>query len=151
LKEPAVADSACLIVLDQIGQTGLLFDLFSPVIIPPAVSGEIPRVFEGLHVQRPRNPTASEAFRTHIGAGEAEAIALALEMEDPWVLLDDRRARRVARQFNLRVMGTVGLLLRAKEYGHIPEVKPLLDAALESEFYISLELYHRALNLAEET
>ena len=91
-------DSACLILLDQVGQVSLIGELFSPVLIPPAVESEIPHPFQGIQVHPLRDPTVSAVLRTQIDAGEAEVIGLALEMDNPWVLLDDKKARRVARQ-----------------------------------------------------
>ena len=54
---------------------------------------------------------------THLGDGEKEVLALGLETQDPLLLLDDRDARRYARTLGLKISGTLGLLLRAKERG----------------------------------
>jgi len=65
-----------------------------------------------------------------LGKGESEAIVLAKELKANFVLLDDRAARRIARQENLPIIGRVGILLLAKENKLIPAVKPSLDALL---------------------
>lgn len=53
-----------------------------------------------------------------LDAGEASVIQLAQEHEMPLVLIDERKGRKVARAiYNLRVIGTVGILLKAKEQG----------------------------------
>jgi predicted nucleic acid-binding protein len=48
------------------------------------------------------------------------------------------------------VIGTVGLLLRAKRRGHVQAVKPLLDRLQGSGFWMSEALCNRALDLADE-
>ena len=52
------------------------------------------------------------SLRSQVGWGESEAIALALELEDVTILLDDKKARRLAEQFGLPITGTVGMLLK---------------------------------------
>ena len=145
-----MADSAGLIVLDQIGYFHLIGELFSPVMIPPSVATELPYVLVGIQVRAVQDSAVPTVLKMQVDEGEAEVMALALEMDDPWVLLDDKKARRVAQQLNLRVIGTVGLFLRAKVNRLVPEVKPLLDAALQADFRISTALYRETLKLSGE-
>jgi predicted nucleic acid-binding protein len=62
-----------------------------------------------------------------LGQGEREVLALALERPDARVLLDDRLARRVAEGLNIPLTGTLGVLLLAKNAGHLPAVGPIVD------------------------
>ncbi|MEK6322881.1 MAG: DUF3368 domain-containing protein [Acidobacteriota bacterium] len=81
--------------------------------------------------------------------GEAEAIALASERG--WrVVLDDRQARVIARSLGIQMIGTVGILLRAKQSGVIPLVRPIIDALEASGFWVSGALQEEALRLAGE-
>ena len=81
--------------------------------------------------------------------GEAEAIALASERQ--WrVILDDLRARAVAERMHLRIIGTVGILVRAKRAGLLPEVAPVLQSLSASGFYLSEPLKMEVLRLAGE-
>jgi len=66
------------------------------------------------------------------------------------VLLDDSRARRVATRLNIKQIGTVGLLLRAKRMGLIEKIKPHLDSLIETGIYIRQELIDAVLNDAGE-
>jgi len=77
--------------------------------------------------------------------GESEAIALALEITPEYVLLDDLAARRLAQSYNLNVLGTVGVLLLARQRHLLPTLRPALDALLAADFRISETLYHFAL------
>lgn len=82
--------------------------------------------------------------------GESEAIVLAQELNADFILLDDRAARGEAQSLNLNVLGTVGVLVRAKDKSLIQEVKPLLDALLKAGIYFDNTLYQLALKLAGE-
>lgn len=48
-----------------------------------------------------------------IGLAEAEAMALALQEKIKLFLTDDLEARTVAKEFNLKPVGSIGILLRA--------------------------------------
>lgn len=82
--------------------------------------------------------------------GESEAMVLTQELNADFVLLDDRNARREAQRLGLNVIGTVGVLLRAKDKSLIQEVKPLLDALLNAGIYLDNTLYQSALKIADE-
>ncbi len=85
-----------------------------------------------------------------VDAGEAEAIALAQGVPGCIILLDDSRARKIAERLNIKQIGTVGLLLRAKRIGLIKTIKPHLDLLLENGIYIRQELIDAVLNDAGE-
>lgn len=63
-----------------------------------------------------------EIIKQSMDAGEAEVIALALELGIDDVVLDDLDARRFARRSGLRPIGTLGLLLAGKENGVIESI-----------------------------
>jgi len=66
------------------------------------------------------------------------------------LILDDKKARRVAQQIDLKVIGTVGMLLRGKGQGVISEIKPLISALLQADFRISEGIVPEALGLSGE-
>ena len=68
----------------------------------------------------------------------------------PLVLLDDRLARAVARMRNIRMTGTAGVLLKAKQEGHITAVAPLLERLLQLDFRLSNAVKASILKLARE-
>jgi hypothetical protein len=80
-----------------------------------------------------------------IDPGEREVIALALELDGEWVILDDLAARKLASDRGLLVVGTVGVLIRAKQRGLLPAIRPSLDALVDVGFFIGSRLYHRVL------
>lgn len=150
MSDPAVTNSTCLIGLERIQRLDILPQVFSPIVIPPAVQAKVGITETWLTVVAVQNQAVVATLKTQVDDGEAEAIALALESGDVFVILDDLAARRVATQLGLKVIGTVGLLLRAKQQSIISEIKPLLVALNEADFRISAAIVQRALQLAGE-
>ena len=92
-----------------------------------------------------------DVLRLDLDWGEAEALALAIQLKADLVLLDEQTARYAAQYLNLRVMGVVGLLVRAKTIGLLSRIHPQLDALREQAgFYLSEAVYREALRLANE-
>ncbi|MFP4299644.1 MAG: DUF3368 domain-containing protein [Spirulinaceae cyanobacterium] len=150
MSEAVVVDSTCLIGLERIGQLDILPQVFSPVFIPPAVAEEVSLYMSWLTLETPNNQALIVTLKTQLDPGESEAIALAVERPDTFIILDDLSAREVALQLNLKVIGTVGLLLKAKRRGVVPEIKPLLQALEDANFRLSEALVYKALQLAGE-
>ncbi len=145
-----IADSTCLIALDRIGRLGILSKSFKKVYIPPGVEKEFGKKVGWIIVRPAKSQTLVKALLTQIDAGESEVIALALEMKKSCVILDDKKARRIAKDLGLKMLGTIGVLLQAKKIGVISKIKPALDDLNATGFYISTALYNRALKLARE-
>lgn len=147
---PAVTNSTCLIGLERIERLDILPQVFSSITTPTAVSTEVGFEADWLTVRPVQNLALVATLKTQVDEGEAEAIALAMELEDVFLILDDRKARQLALQLNLKVIGTVGMLLRAKRNGIIPEIKPLLTALNQANFRISEPLIQKALRITGE-
>lgn len=76
-----------------------------------------------------------------IDKGEASAIGLALELnKDALLILDDYKARRIAKDMGIRFTGTLGVLALAKQKGELHELKPILDSIIDKGFRISPHL-----------
>lgn len=98
-----------------------------------------------------KNQALVTALRRDLDRGEAETIALALQLEADLVLLNEREGRHAAQRLGLRYVGVVGLLLEAKAKGLIRTVRPHLDALRqEAGFFLGDSLYRHALELAGE-
>jgi predicted nucleic acid-binding protein len=150
VNEQAVADSTCLIGLDEIGQVDILSNLFSQIYIPPEVAREIGAHGKSwLSIQPPANLAFVNSLKLVVDDGEAEAIALASE-KNCRIILDDAQARAIAKRLNLRFIGTAGILVRAKQAGIIPLVKPLLDELERKHFYLGEEIKKETLRLCGE-
>lgn len=146
----AVTNSTCLIGLERIERLDILPQVFSTITIPTAVAAEVGIEADWLIVRTVQNLAVVATLKTQVDSGEAEAIATAMELGDVFVILDDRKARLLSLQLSLKVIGTVGMLLRAKRFGAITEIKPLLTALNQVDFRISQALIQKALQIAGE-
>ncbi len=97
------------------------------------------------------NQNLVRVLRRDLDRGEAESIALALELGANWVLMDEREGRRAAQRLGLQVVGIIGVLLEAKAQHQIEHVIPLLDMLRQvAGFYVSQTLYERVRELSGE-
>jgi predicted nucleic acid-binding protein len=153
----AIADSGPLISFARINELELLPRLFSKIFVPPEVWNEVTARGQGLAgayeisqarwitIQAP-DPHLVSPLSILVDAGEAETIALAQTIPDCIILLDDSRARKIAKRLKIRQIGIVGLLLRAKRLGLVKKIKPYLVSLLKNGIYIRQELIDAALN-----
>jgi len=149
VKEPAVANSTPVIGLQRIGRLDILQELFATIYIPPKVQEEIGITIDWIKVQAPSNQILVDVLKIVVDEGEAEAIGLALE-KGLRLIIDDRKARIYAKRLGVKVIGTAGILVRAKKVGIIPSVKSLLEALKQKGFYLSSELIAEVLRLVGE-
>jgi uncharacterized protein len=147
----AVSDASPLISFQQIGRLDLLRAQFSQVMVPSAVElevlptvGRLPTWIDKRHARLPAD------FLGQLDLGEREAIALALDVGASFLIIDGLPGRRAAQQLGLRVIGSLGLLARAKQRGLIGEVRPLMDAMISHGHYASERLYRHILSIAGE-
>lgn len=85
-----------------------------------------------------------------LGQGELEAMALYKKQHADRLLIDDLKARKVALHNHIKIIGSVGILLLAKENGLIPAVKPYLTIIQQSDVHLSRDLIAHALRIAGE-
>ena len=153
-----VSNASPLIGLARIGELELLQQLYGELVIPEAVAHEV--VVEGaglpaadqvrkaawIKTQTISNSQLVRVLHENLGAGEAEAITLALETEAELLLLDEHRGRQTALRLGLRYTGLVGILIEAKSKGYIDSVKGYLNSLRDTAgFHISDQLYMRVI------
>jgi uncharacterized protein len=159
-----VSDTSPLTNLAAIGRFDLLQKLFGKIHIPEVVLEELNyqgKIWPGFNetVQADwisRHKIENEALVTallrDLDKGEAQTIALGIELNADLVLLDEREGRRQAKRFGLKVLGVVGILLAAKEKKFITLIQPELDALRQKAgFYVNEELVISILDLAGES
>jgi len=145
-----VADSTCLIGLERIDKIDLLPQMYSQVIIPPQVQKEFGLSFAWLIVKNPQNIGMVDSLKLMVDDGESEAIALAYELGYRLVV-DDKQARNIAKRLDIEIIGTVGILVKAKQLGLIDQLLTILEALENKGFYLSQSLKTEALILVGET
>ncbi len=92
---------------------------------------EIPHWLQVINLQTSLSPLAVAALDT----GEAAVIQLAIEQNIETVCIDERAGRRAASAVGLKVVGSLGLLGKAKTLGLITEVKPYIEKAKSSGIF----------------
>jgi predicted nucleic acid-binding protein len=95
------------------------------------------------------NSSLKTALGLIVDAGEAEAIALAVE-KNCLLISDDKQARSAAKSLGVAVIGTIGVLVSAKNNNLIKTLKPILDDLESNNFFISKALREEALQLVGE-
>lgn len=148
-QEVVITDSGCLISLERIDRLDILPALFSQVLLPPAVQAEFGVVLPWLNVVPTKDQGMVAALKMLVDEGEAEAIALAYELQYR-LIIDDLQGRKVARDLGLQLTGTIGVLVMAKQQGIIPTLKPVIEALEKVSFYLSDALKSEALKLVGE-
>ena len=147
----AVFDASPLIALHQVGQLTLVRELFLHTLVPPIVAHEVaPSLGLLPHWIEVQEGRVTPQLSRQLDAGERAAIALAIHRAADVVVLDDLAGRLAAAELGLAPVGSLGLLVRAKQRGLIPEVRPLMDAMIASRLYVSSALHRRILELAGE-
>jgi uncharacterized protein len=152
---PVVSNTSPILNLAIIGKLSLLRDQFGDILIPEAVLDEL-RVEEDL----PGSRTIRDALRIgwirieavklyplvrsmqrDLDKGEAEAIALAIQLNADWILIDEREGRKAVKSMDLKVVGVLGVLLKAKREGKLGSLKQAIDSLREKAgFYVRAEL-----------
>ena len=90
-----------------------------------------------------------ERLTDGLGAGEQQAIGLALHLRTA-LIIDERSGRSTAKQLGIKVTGTIGVLLQAKQAGLIESVRTVLDKIRLAGYWISGPLIEEATSIAGE-
>jgi len=161
----AVSNTSPISNLASIGRLALLKSQFSALWIPDAVADELmahPDPIaqaaiqtalrdQWIQIGTPRDSGLLRLLMSQLHRGEAEAIALATDLHADFVLIDEQEGRQMASKTGLAVTGVLGVLLRAKRSGEIPEVKPELDLLrTKAHFFVSPALEKKILAAAGE-
>ena len=152
-----VSNTTPILSLYKIGQLELLECLFKRVTVPKAVYNEIAVLGKGkdghdvldsisyIHSVEVQNKIAINMLRSQLDYGEAESIVLAAELGADALLLDEKKARKIAQANSQKVMGTIGVLQAAKRKGLISNIKDQLDALIVSGIWIDRNLYQTVI------
>ena len=153
---PVVSNTSPLMNLAIVGQVLRLREQFGTIWIPVAVLEEL-RVEENLpgsksvraaldrtwlRVEEVKDQRLVQVLQRALDKGEAEAIALALQMKANRVLKEEREGRGVAKSLGLEVTGVLGVLLRARRTGTLSSLRQVMDELQErAGFRIGDALY----------
>lgn len=156
------ADSGPLIALARLGLCHLPQRYFREVQVPQTVWDEVtrqPRGNEGaifsaalqagwLSIVADPAEAAAQVQAYALDVGEAAALTLALASGGA-ILADERKARIAATNLGVAVIGTLGLLRRAREDDLVPALRPLIAQLIDSGYFISPQLVEMVLSRAD--
>jgi predicted nucleic acid-binding protein len=156
-----VTDTSPIRALDHLGLVHLIEAQYGTILLPPAVARELTNPpaderpvdiarYPYLLIRKPAGPLPP-SLTDELDTGEAEAIHLAQEVSATLLVVDERKATRIARGLGLATIGVIGVLLEAKRAGRIEHVVPLVDELVDRwKFFASSELRREIARLAGE-
>lgn len=162
MPEWVISNTSPLFYLHRLRRLDVLQALYQEIVVPEAVRDELdigriqdedaPELadYDWITLRSVQVPEVLTLI-TDLGAGEAQVPALALEAPGSLAILDDRLARAVAQMRRIRLTGTAGVLLKAKQEGHLAAVAPLLDQMTQMGFRLTDTIRAMILSLAQES
>lgn len=162
MRELAVVDASPLIFLSKVNQLALLKLAAIRVVVPHEVATEISAKGDDditaravrdnaawLHIL-PASPVPNAIQAWDLGAGESAVLAAAQQATHAVAVLDDLLGRKCAHTFGIETLGTLGLILIAKQRGHLPLARPMLEQMRLNGMYLADTVIDRALAMVGE-
>ena len=153
-----VCNSGPSIILSKLGLLELLQKIFGEIHIPYQVVAELSQSLyspiqlnkKWIIVHKLENDL-DLLLKNNLDSGEAEVISLGLELKADKLIIDERKGRKIAETvFHFSVIGTCGILIIAKKYKYISDIKPYLLSMKDNGYYISDEIQNLTLRAANE-
>jgi predicted nucleic acid-binding protein len=146
-----IADTSCFILLDKINELDILQKLFQTVTTTEDIAAEFRKELPSwVKIKTVPNKEYQRMLLLEVDNGEASAIALSIDAGDALLIIDDNKARKLAAKLNLAFTGTLGVILKAKQSGVIPVLKPIIEKIQATNFRFSDQNYRQILHLANE-
>lgn len=155
-----IADASALIALSACDSLWLLDAIFGTVLVPEAVFREVAAVSKPhseplqsyLHGKVRQVDMRHFVFLdAYADAGETAAMLLYKALDADYLLIDDKRGRKVAAINQIKTIGSMGVLLQAKRAGLVASIAPLIASIDASPVFISRSLLETVLELAGES
>jgi predicted nucleic acid-binding protein len=152
-----IGDSSALIALSVMDRLDILEKLFNKVYVPKAVYEEIAKSNKAESKKLKQFlkdkviEVKSHIVKIGLGKDELESIVLYQELNAKFLLIDDKRAKKFAQLNSINTIGSLGVILLAKESGLINSVKKDLEKLKDKNLYISKELINKVIKLAKES
>ncbi len=146
-----ISDTSTLILFHKIEELEVLRNVYGDIITTPEIAEEfLEPLPDWIKIESVTDKKYQEFLETQVDLGEASAIALAKEMDDALLLLDDLKARKLAKKLRLNFTGALGVLNKAKQIGIIDKIKPMIDKLLATNFRISQNIIDELLKINDE-
>lgn len=146
-----ISDTSTLIIFQKIDEMNLLFSIYGELLTTSEVAYEFGDVLpDWIKIEAAKDKKYQDFLSTQVDLGEASAIALATEFEDALLLLDDLKARKLAKRMGFKISGALGVIHKAKELLIIERVKPIINKLILTDFRISENIIKDFLKLNNE-
>lgn len=141
-----ISDTSCLIALNNIGSLNILKDLYNEVIITNEVKNEFGESLPNwINIVKVQDLQKKRELEEVLDMGEASSIALSLEIEDSILIIDERKGRKIASSLNIKIIGTIGVLILAHKKGLIKDLITVILKLVNSGFRLSDNLLNRII------
>jgi predicted nucleic acid-binding protein len=141
-----ISDTSCLIALNNIGLLHLLKDLYGEVLITAEVysefGGGLP---DWIIVIQVKDKSKQSEIENRLDKGEASSIALALEVPNTILIIDEVKGRNYAKSLNIEIIGTIGVLLMAGNKGLVKDVIGVILKLVNQGFRLSDKLIEKII------
>ncbi|NBC05675.1 MAG: DUF3368 domain-containing protein [Bacteroidetes bacterium] len=146
-----IADTSCLIVYDKIQRLDILRKTFPELIITQQVGEEFGTLPDWLNISiiEEKDELYLELLN-NLGRGEASSIALASQMKNSLLIIDEKKGRIAALKHGISIIGSLGVLVEAKRKGVIVSVREALSKIEETNFRVSESIKKKVLEKAGE-
>ncbi len=139
-----------LVIADKLW---ILDKLFDEIRIPQAVWNEItldktkPFIskIKGYFAKKVHKIKGFNELTFVMDYGESESVILYRESQADFLLIDDKKARKIAENFGIQCIGTIGLLSISKDKGIIDELRPIFKSFIENKRFYSQKLLNTVL------
>ena len=146
-----ISDTSCFILLSKIGELDLLQKLYGEIFTTSVIAEEFGEELPNwVKIQDSTDKFRIQILEIQIDKGESSAIALALEIPESTLILDDIKARKIAQSLGLNFTGTIGIIIKAKLQNIIPSIEPIIEKIKQTNFRISPEVERQAYIQAKE-
>jgi len=141
-----ISDTSCLIALSNIGMLHIVKDLYDEIIITSEVKAEFGEILpDWIIVMQVRDKLKQTDIEKRLDKGEASSIALALEIPNSMLIIDEIKGRNIAKSVNIEIIGTIGILLLASNKGLINDVISVILKLTNNGFRLSDKLLDKII------
>lgn len=138
MAEVIISDTSCLIALSKINKLEILKDLFNSVFITKEVCEEFDDYLpEWILIKEVISIDFQKKLQNKLDVGEASSIALAKEIKDPLLIIDEIKGRTVAESLEIEIIGTLDVLLLAHKKQKITDLKSIINDLVDNGFRVS--------------
>ena len=146
-----ITDTSCLIALTKINVLHLLHELYEHVVVTEEIYTEFGEPLPTwIEIRQVANKKYQQLLENTLDKGEASAIALAIELKDVLLVVDDLKGRKEAERLGIKITGTLGILFRMKQIGKLSALKPHFELLQTLGFRIAPAVIEKILQESGE-